>query len=144
MLDNFNSVINNLFEFLSLFHGFYKLLPVLRSERSQLQTANKRDNPYEKLNTLLSTCLKGFHTFANKQIVHRWKKATLQWKCLPRNAKCPNFKFYFAISFDDFALLTSVNRLTIWMTNSDILLFDSRNLKNKFIRYIITYLFYFI
>lgn len=39
---------------------------MFRLERSQLQTANKRDNPYEKLNKLLSTgCLKGFRTKHN-------------------------------------------------------------------------------
>lgn len=40
---------------------------MFRLESSQLQTANNRDNPYEKLNMALSTCLKGFRTFSNIQ-----------------------------------------------------------------------------
>lgn len=40
---------------------------MFRLERSQLQTGNKRDNPYEKLTKPLRARLKGFRTFSNIQ-----------------------------------------------------------------------------
>lgn len=130
-------MLNILFEFYHYFIAFHKLFPMFRLERSQLQTANKRDNLYEKLNKPLWTCLKGFHTFTAIQ----WSPKATCNNTFPKDTQIQilsHFCPYFQLKI----ILKSVNDklgcIAFWLENKYLFcMFLSQiwkqNLSDKFL-----------
>lgn len=110
---------------------------MFRLERSQLQTANKRDNLYEKLNKPLWTWLKGFHTFTAIQ----WSPKATCNNTFPKDTRTQilsHFCPYFQLKI----ILKSVNDklgcIAFWLENKYLFcMFLSQiwkqNLSDKFL-----------